>query len=815
MLYKKLLFLFLVVSLTRVMAQSPLNSPLGNFRKVEVKNQEFLFQTDNGRARVIVYSPDVIRISVEKTDFKKTFSYAVVVQPQKCAVRPNETGDVYTITTDSLVLKVTKRPLRFAFYTINGKLLNTDDPSFGTSWLGDDVTTYKSLQKDERFLGLGEQTGNIDRSGEAYINYNTDDPGYDNRSKSLYSSIPFYIGLHDSLCYGIFLDNTSRTTFNFGAGNDRFSYFTAEAGEMDYYFIYHQNIRSILESYTWLTGHTPLPPKWSLGYQQCRYSYFPDADVISTAQKFRERQIPIDMIYLDIHYMDEFKLFTWDKQRFPNPDQTIGQLNKMNLHLAVIIDPGVKVEKGYPVYDDGLKNDIFIKYPDGTNYQGQVWPGWCNFPDFTMPKARDWWGKWVKTYADRGITGYWNDMNEIATWGKEVPKLLELNWEGKKTSYAEAKNVYGMQMARSSYEGARKNMNGQRPFVLTRSGFAGLQRYTAIWTGDNQANDDHMLLGVRLLSSLGLSGVSFTGMDIGGFSGNPTTDLYIRWMQLGTFTPMFRGHTAIYTRRSEPWDYGEIAEDIAKRFIGFRYQLMPYLYSSFYESSQDGMPVLRSLAIQYPFDSKIYDRDFQQEFLFGSSVLVCPVRSTERLAKVYLPEGKWFDLYSDSVIAGSHEILTEAPIEKIPLFVKGGSIIPLQALTESTAENPGDTLFVHVYAGDHGSNFRYYEDDGTSYNYEKGNYYTRNIIFDPAGKSIRLEKKDGSLASQFKTVSLILHGFDNVQNLTVNGSGQNLQDKQVRFFVSRFAFADFGPKDWKKVRIVSFANSDNEIKINW
>ncbi|HEY4788193.1 MAG TPA: TIM-barrel domain-containing protein, partial [Bacteroidales bacterium] len=487
-----------------------------------MSNNEFTFITDYGKAKVIVYSPNVMRIRVEKDNFTKTFSYAVVANPSKCAVKSSEIADSYVIETDSVTLKVHKKPLRFEFFTKDGKLINSDDPAFGTSWLGDEITTYKALQKDERFIGLGEQTGNLDRRGEAYFNYNTDDPGYNSGSKSLYSSIPFYIGLHSGLCYGVFLDNSSRTTFNFGAGNNRFSYFTTDCGEMDYYFIYHTNIRKIIESYTWLTGRMPMPPLWSLGYQQCRYSYFPDADVLSVAKKFRERNIPADMIYLDIHYMDQYKLFTWDKERFPNPSGMISDLKKLSFHTAVIIDPGVKVEKGYSVYEDGLKSGIFIKYPDGTYYEGNVWPGWCNFPDFTMPKAREWWGNQVKTYVDQGVTGFWNDMNEIAAWGREVPKLLQLDWEGKKTTYGEAKNTYGFLMARSSYEGAKKYMNGERPFVLTRAGYAGLQRYTAIWTGDNQSYDDHMFLGVRLLNSLGLSGVSFAGMDIGGFGGNPS-----------------------------------------------------------------------------------------------------------------------------------------------------------------------------------------------------------------------------------------------------------------------------------------------------
>ena len=798
-------------------AQVPLNSSLGHFQKMENNSPEFTIYTDNGLVKVIIYSTNVVRIRVEKQVFTKTFSYAVVANPEKCNIVTNDTPELLVIQTDSVIIQIQKKPLRFTFLNKNKQLLNADDNSFGTSWLGEQVATYKTLQPNERFIGLGEQTGNLDRRGDALTNWNTDDPGYNGGTKSLYSSIPFYIGLHNNLCYGIFFDNSAQTTFSFGAGNNRFSSFRADCGEMNYYFIYNSNVRKIIESYTWLTGRMPLPPIWSLGYQQCRYSYFPDADVLSTARKFRERNIPADMIYLDIHYMDHYKLFTWDQNRFPNPENTITQLKQLSFHTAVIIDPGVKVEDNYNVYTDGIKSDIFIKYPDGTRYQGNVWPGWCNFPDFTMPKARDWWGNWVKSYTSIGVTGFWNDMNEIAAWGRDVPLLLELNWEGQKTSYREAKNVYGMQMARSSYEGAKKNMNGNRPFVLTRAGYSGLQRYTAIWTGDNQSYDDHMLLGVRLLNSLGISGVSYAGMDIGGFSGNPSQNLYTRWMQIGSFVPMFRGHTAIYTNRTEPWAFGEIAEDIVRRYIGFRYQLMPYLYSNFYESTRSGLPVMRSLAIDYTFDPNIYDGKYQQEFLSGPSILVAPVKGNDELANIYLPEGEWYDLFTDKKYTGHQSILTEAPLNKLPLYVKAGSIVPMQGLVESTAENSGDTLTLHIYKGITNSSFLYYEDDGNTYQYNEGKFYKRQLNYNNDKKSIELTAKEGANDSKFKFLNLVFHGYNNNEalQLSVNGKPMKSDNVNIRFFISHFKFADYGPDDSKKLQQITIPNSNDKIVISW
>jgi alpha-glucosidase len=515
--------------------------------------------------------------------------------------------------------------------------------------------------------------------------------------------------------------------------------------------------------------------------------------------------------------MDKYKIFTWDSQRFQDPKQMVDKLRDINMHLAVIIDPGVKISDHYPVYQQGLDSALFIKYPDGTNYAGQVWPGWCNFPDFTMPKTRAWWGRWVKTYADLGVTGFWNDMNEIAVWGKEVPDLLDLNWDGHHTTYRQAKNVYGFQMARSTYEGAKKYMKGERPFVLTRSGYSGLQRYTAIWTGDNQANEDHMLLGVRLINSLGLSGVSFAGMDIGGFSGNPTQSLYTRWMEIGAFLPMYRAHTSLNTNREEPWDFGEESEDIARRYIGFRYQLLPYIYSNFYESSQDGLPVMRSLAINYTNDPMIFEEPYQQEYLFGPSILVAPVKSTEELSKVYLPQGQWYDLFNDKLHAGNQSIAAESGLSQLPLYIKAGSIIPMQKLVESTACNSGDTLFVHLWAGTEKSQYQYYEDDGITYHYQDGNFYKRMMQYDPQNATLVFDKKEGSIASKFHVITLVLHGFtpDEVKGLSVNGSPVSVSQQQIRFFTSHFTFVDYGPFDTKDVLTFSFPDNDNQINVNW
>jgi alpha-glucosidase len=755
-----------VMSFSQLMAQSPVLTP-GNVESVTVNEQDVTFQAGSIFGKVIVYSPSVIRVRLDKKPLGRDFSYAVIAHPQKTKTSITQNEESITVLTDSLKAVIHKKPFAIAYYTPGGQLINQDEPGLTTSWVGEEVTSYKTMMPDERFIGLGEKTGNLDRKGNAYTNWNSDTYGYQVDQDPIYSTIPFYIGIHHSLNYGIFMDNTYQSDFNFGASNNRFSSFGAHGGEMNYYFIYNKNIAGIIQSYTGLTGRMKMPPLWSLGYQQNRYSYYPDTEVLRIAQTLREKKIPSDGITLDIHYMDRYQLFTWDKKRFPDPPQLTAKLNKLGFKLTVIVDPGIKVEKGAPAYESGAKDSVFIQYPDKTFYTGQVWPGWCNFTDFTSEKGRAWWRKQVKFFADNGVSGIWNDMNEISTWGQKMPSNVLFDFDGAKTTHLQAHNVYALEMIRSSYEGAREHFK-ERPFILTRSGYAGLQRYSAIWTGDNRAEDNHMLLGVRLMNSLGLSGVSFTAMDIGGFTGGASTALFTRWMQIGAFIPYYRNHTALNTKASEPWAYGEDALEISRNFINFRYKLMPYMYSNFYESTQTGMPVMRSLAIGNTFDAKVYDPAFQNQYLFGSAFMVAPFESTKEYGKIYLPQGTWYNLYSDEQLQGKAETIQPLNMSHLPVFVKESSIIPMQSLVQTTAEAPTDTLTLHVYNGKSANTFVLYEDDGKSYNYENNEFNKRTISFDPAARKLTIGETRGSFASKFHEVKLILHGFTNIGKIKLN-----------------------------------------------
>lgn len=762
------------------MAQKYKGKSLGDFKHLTKQDQTFIFKTSYGTAKVSLFSPDMMKISVWEGNEEKLPSYAVVMSPEKVHYKFKENKDNFIISTDSLTLEISKFPLRFTFKTPQGKIINEDD-ALGAYWLDGKMFTFKKLFNDEKFIGLGEKTGNLNRRGNDYTNWNTDNPHYEDWSDPLYSTIPFYIGIQNNLPYGIFVDNSTKSNFNFGAGNNRFAYFSVDDHQTEYYFIFHHNVQDIIKSYTELTGRMSMPPIWGLGFQQSRWSYTPDKEVMEVVQTFHDKKIPLDVLYLDIGYMDAYKVFTWNPVAFSHPKELISKLKNWGIHTAVIVDPGVKVEKGYSVYEEGLKYNYFIKYPDGSNYTGEVWPGWCNFPDFTNPKVRTWWGTQFKGLVDDGVTGFWNDMNEIAVWGKEVPPVIQMDWEGKGVSYLKGKNVFGMQMARSTFQGVKNLLNNKRPLVLTRSGYAGLQRYTAIWTGDNQATDDHMLLGIRLVNSFGLSGVAYAGYDAGGFGGNATPDLYARWVSIAAFSPFFRVHSAINTCRSEPWSYGEAAETVATRFIRLRYNLLPYIYSSFYTAHETGLPVQRSLSIEYTADSNIYNPEFDNQYLFGASLLIIPARSTQMALNAYFPEGEWYSFYTDEKITGSEQKLVPSPLNELPVYVKAGAIIPIQKQVENTSENSGDTLEIHIYNGNVNNEFTYYEDDGTTYNYEKGDFYKRKISFNGLKKELTLDDPEGNMKSRYRYLKLVFHGFPqkdqnkfivNQNKVSVNNDGK-------------------------------------------
>ena len=765
---KKYISLFLLFSIFQTSdcfsQTSRLSEQIGNYVKHTPIPGGYSFTLTNATVNITAYNATTIRFRASKQSMANDFSFAIdnLISVYHLDIKSHDNNE-FVLSTDSLIIHIHTTPFRINIYNTANQLICADDQALGISWFGNQVSCYKQLHTDEKFLGLGEKTGSINRRGSFYQNWNSDVPAYALNADPLYSTIPFFVGIHDKLTYGIFFDNTFKSYFNFGGGADEeLFHFGADDGEMNYYFFGSSTIPAIIKDYTALTGRTPMPPIWSLGFQQSRWGYNSQQQLLTIAKTFREKRLPADVIVSDINYMDNYKVFTWSN-KYPDTKGMLDTMKQIGFDMVTIIDPGIKVEKGYSAYESGLAGNHFAKYPDGRIYIGHVLPGRCHFPDFNKKSTSEWWGNnFREAYIQKGVRGFWNDMNEPAAWGREFPNLIEFGeGKNKKTLY-EVKNAYGLLMAKSTYLGTRSNMNGQRPFVLTRAAYSGVQKYSAQWTGDNVSSDEHMLLGFRLLTSMGLSGIPYTGMDIGGFMGNPSADLFVRWLSLAVYSPLFRNHTHIDYNYREPWLFGDENTNKIRKILEQRYQLLPYLYSAFYEAHTSGMPVTRMLPINYTNDPKVYEETWQNQFLFGNNLLVCPVVSTSDVANVYLPgTASWYRFSDNTMYQGEQSYFVNSPVSNPPVFVRAGAIIPMQSVVQNTKEKCDGILYLHVWKGEESGSFIYYEDDGETYAYEQGTFYKRTIIYDPLSNTILLKKKEGDYKSKFNNLRIVLHGYPN------------------------------------------------------
>ncbi|NUM37038.1 MAG: glycoside hydrolase family 31 protein, partial [Candidatus Brocadiae bacterium] len=698
---------------------------IGNVIQHKQENSKiFLYCEKDHSVEIHFLLPGMFRVLVHRPDFAEPLLEYAIMEKEwaKVPLEVQEQEKYLVVSSPSLTLMIQKSPCRIKVIDKQGFVLQEDDPGMGMGWDAKEVRVWKSIAEDEKFFGLGEKTGNLNKRGKEWVLWNTDDPNHNNNSDPLYQSIPFFVGIRSGKAYGVYFNNSYRSKFNFGAGNIRYYSFSAVAGNLDYFFIQGPQVSKVVESYTELTGRTPMPPKWSLGYQQCRWSYFPDAKVLRIAQTFRERKIPADVIYLDIHYMDGYRVFTWDKERFSDPKGLLKKLQDMGFKTVVIIDPGVKVDSDYKVAKEGLEGNHFVRYPDGELYIGEVWPGRCYFPDFSQKSTREWWGKYFKDLMDVGINGFWNDMNEPAVWGREFPEEVIFHDEGKKSSQKKMHNLYGLLMAKACYEGVKELQPQKRPFVITRAGFSGEQRYTSVWTGDNQATAEQLAMGIRMLQGLGLSGIPFIGTDVGGFGGTPTHELFARWMAASVFVPFFRTHTHYGSSDQEPWSFGENIEEISRSFIEMRYRVIPYLYSLFWESHQTGYPIIRPMFWYHQEDRMVYNHEHQEQFYVGSHILLAPVvQMSQDYKRVYLPEGKWLDYNTHKVYEGGQTIFVDAPLHTFPMFLKEGAILPFGETMQYVGEKQNTRLQLEIFPSSR-SEYRFYEDDGESFEYEKGVY---------------------------------------------------------------------------------------------
>ena len=638
------------------------------------------------------------------------------------------------------------------------------------------ISIEKYVQKDGKaclmcyseqahFFGFGEKMGELDKRGRKMEMLNSDNPLHLPDTDPLYISIPFFIVLSPyKPTIGLFLNSTSKTYFSMNG--DEYAICSEDDG-LELYIIYGPKVSDVLKRFSLLVGRMELPPAWALGYQQSRWSYFTSEEVLNVAEKMRRDKIPCDVIYLDIDYMQNYKVFTWSKESFPDPKRMVDRLKEMGFKIVTIVDPGVKIENGYDVYESGKEKDVFVKKKGGEIFEGYVWPGKCHFPDFLKENTREWWAQQHDKLFKMGVNGIWNDMNEPSIiWddekSNEVKSLVEnrkfvlstlerlkglanqKNYvhdiiheddTGKKWEHLKVRNVYALlesQATKRAFELYKKN---QRPFILSRAGFAGIQRNAAVWTGDNSSWWEHLKNEMAMALGLSVSGVSFCGGDVGGFGSNATPELLVRWIEMGAFLPFFRNHSAIGTSHQEPWAFDEKTENIIRTHIQKRYELFPYFYTLFYESSVTGLPIIRPLFMQDEEDETLYS--INDEFMLGNSMLIAPITQPNTYWRaIYFPKGRWIDVRNGEIYEGKRLYKVDAPLEEIPVFVKMNSMLLKTQALNYIFEKKRLPLYVEIY-GDR-ANSILYEDDGETLEYKKGKYNLYRISAGSVAKSLHV-----------------------------------------------------------------------------
>ncbi len=668
-----------------------------------------------------------------------------------------EGDDRLILDNGAFQVVVERHPCRISFQTAQGRLFCADGD--GLQWSDEGVACSKRITPHERFYGFGERTGPLEKRGHRLTNWNVDaaptvQDSHDLNVDPLYIAVPLYLSLQPGLAYSLLFNNTWKSQFDVGRHRPDELRFQAAGGALDYTVSYGLDPAAVSKAIANLLGTMPLPPLWALGYHQSRWSYASEAEIRQVAAGFRGREIPCDAIYFDIDYMDGYRVFTWHPARFPDPERLLADLQRDGFRAVLIVDPGVKVDPRYTVYEQGRARSGFVRHADGSAVTGYVWPDLAVWPDFFRDDVRAWWGDLIGGLVRQGVQGIWNDMNEPTLFEKPFSEgggrvgTIDDNAlhgsTGAQATHAELHNLYGQQMARAAYEGLRRHLPDRRPFVLTRAGFAGIQCWSACWTGDNKSRWDHLQLALPQLLNLGISGIPFVGVDIGGFGENATPELFARWMQFGALMPFCRGHTETGSRPHEPWSFGPEIESICRDYLQLRYRLLPYLYSLFWEASRTGMPILRPLFYEFPHDERCFT--LQDQVMLGPFLMAAPVTTSGAQARdVHFPAGRWYDWWTDQIVDGPVQISVHAPLTQMPLFVRAGAILPTAPDgLQHTAAYRLSPLTLQLYPGD--GEFTLYEDDGQTHAHERGVFCTTRYRLDRQGDSLRLtiEERQGS-----------------------------------------------------------------------
>ena len=763
-------------------------TPLGKAELADHDNRILRLKAGSTTVELTALAPNLFRVGMFPEGRTPDYASEAVAKEDWQPVAVKTTGDEeISCSTEVAAAHISLDPLRIFFSDSSGRTFAADDEELGmgvvelpgadvfSAPLGNPVRLYKRREEGERYFGCGERTSGLEKTGSYQVFWNVDPPaGHTASFNNIYASIPFTLSMAGGKAHGLFFDNTHRVEFDLARENPDRAYYGAQGGNIIYYIFCGPTPRDVVDRYTELTGRTPMPALWSLGNQQCRYSYMSADEVREIARNFRERDIPCDTLYLDIDYMDAYRVFTWHPERFYEPENLISELKDQGFKVVTIVDPGVKVDESYPIYTEGREKDLFCKTLEGEEYHNVVWPGTCAFPDFTNPETREWWGEQHKALLDKGVAGIWCDMNEPSLFiprQSTMPEDVVHPGGGDAKLHGQIHNTYGSLMARAVREGILKLRPEERPFVITRSGYAGLQRHALQWTGDNSSWWEHLWMSMPQLQTLGLSGIAWAGVDIGGFFDDCDGELLARFTEFGVFQPFCRNHSMKNTRRQEPWVFGEPYESVCRKMIKLRQRLLPYLYTLFEECHRTGAPILRPLLFEYPEDETTYTTD--DEFLLGDALLVAPItRPGIEHRHVYLPQGTWFHYWTGERFDGPAHILAHAPLGEPAIYLKANISLPLWPDMNHAYERPADPLTLLLHPVEGSGESALYEDAGNGFGYERGEYARRSAVCEVKENEIlvRLAKREGSFTPKRNSVNLELRGVTGQpQSVAING----------------------------------------------
>ena len=752
---------------------------------------------------------DALRIRASGTGvLPEDASWAVLAAARSASVNVSQDSDAKAVGfhTASLHISVGRGNGLMTVTDAAGNVLQQD----ATPMLfdGNGFRLAETMPADEHYFGLGDKTGAFDHREAAFRLWNTDAYGWQESTDPLYKSIPFYVTYRAGVSLGVLIDNTWPSSFDFGKTVGDTVQYRAEGGPADIYILYGPSAKEVLKNYAWLTGPTSLPPLWTLGFQQSRYSYMTQERLLQVAERLRKDKIPSDAVYLDIDYQEKNRPFTINTDAFPDMPGMVKTLHAEKFHVVAITDLHIAYLPGqdYAPFSSGVSGDEFVKNSDGKIYVGKVWPGPSVFPDFTRAETRAWWGTLYKNLTQMGIDGFWNDMGEPSVFNdlKTMPcsavhRIDEPGFAKRTATHCEIHNVYGMENSRATFDGQLTLKPDVRPFVLTRASYAGGQRYAATWTGDNSATWNHLRLTTSMLKNLGLSGFALAGADVGGYAGTPTPELLTKWIEIGAFQPIDRDHAEKGTGDHEVWANGPAQEDIRRRFIETRYRLLPYLYTVTEEDTHTGLPLLRPLFLEFPdaaADRHPLDVDLNTsgEFMLGPALLVAAPAFEDKSGdyEATLPSHGWYDFWTgkkvdedrEQVQAGGLQpesaagpVLPAVRIHRelatLPVFVRPGTILPIEPLVQSTEERPSGPLTLRVFPGPNCGG-HLYQDDGTSFTYRRGEFLRMDFSCQGSENqreiNIHIGKHDGSYPAWWKEIAVQVNGLSaRPSSVTVNG----------------------------------------------